>query len=710
MHTIDWMMPLLPVAAIIYIAWRVRNYTKGVSGFLAGNRLAGRYVLVVASGEAGGGLITAVAFFEKYYQSGYAIAFWQQIAMPVGLLMTLTGFVVYRYRETRALTLAQFFEIRYSKRFRVFAGVLSYAAGVINYAIFPAVTARFIIFYGGLPTEVAVGGFMVPMFPLMMIASLAVAMSISLLGGQLSIMVTDCVLGIFNYFVYVIIVGAILLTFSFSQFRQAMESRGDGESFINPFNIGDLQDFNLLFVLIGIFMSVYGRMAWQGGQGFNAAAKNAHEQKMAGVLGTWKNGFNTLMFTLLAICAFTYLHHPDFAVGADAVHTELAARVHTGNEVTDATLRNQLLVPLTIREFLPTGIVGLFLTTMMLAMFTCDTSYLHSWGSILIQDIVLPFRKKPFEEKQQLMLLRLSILGVAVFAFLFSLFYGQTTYILMFMSLTGALYLGGAGAVIIGGLYWSRGTSAGAWAAMASGVTVAAVGFFCTHNWAGMIYPWLLAAHPGFLEGFKDGLEWLGALLPIASWTVTPKKFPITGQEIMFLTAGTAITAYVTVSLLTCRERFNLDRMLHRGEYRLAAEDTGAMKVEVERKRSWVQRFLGFNEEYTKGDRILAWSVFYWTMGNFAVFVVAVVWNLVFGRWSDDTWFEFWKYYAVGLVSVVALVTTVWFTIGGVVDLRRLFRSLETFHADVADDGRVIGHTNADEVKGKAKGQGGTRD
>jgi len=43
--------------------------------------------------------------------------------MPLGLLMTLTGWVVYRFREMRSLTLAQFFEMRYSRNFRVFAGM-----------------------------------------------------------------------------------------------------------------------------------------------------------------------------------------------------------------------------------------------------------------------------------------------------------------------------------------------------------------------------------------------------------------------------------------------------------------------------------------------------------------------------------------------------------------------------------------------------------
>ena len=38
---------------------------------------------------------------------------------------------------------------------------------------------------------------------------------------------------------------------------------------------------------------------------------------------------------------------------------------------------------------------------------------------------------------------------------------------------------------------------------------------------------------------------------------------------------------------------------------------------------------------------------------------------------------------------VVGIITSVWFFIGGVIDLRRLFRDLEARKRDFSDDGRV---------------------
>jgi len=697
MHLIDWLIVILPALAVIYIGYRTHAYTKGVAGFLSGGRVAGRYVVAVSSGEAGLGLISVVAIFELYYKSGFAIGFWGALGVPISLLMTLTGFIIYRYRETRVMTIAQFFEVRYSKRFRIFTGILAFISGVINYAIFPAVGARFIIYYTGLPTELTAAGWSVPTIAPMMLLFLGVALTIALIGGQLTIMVTDCVQGIFSYIGYAIVLAAVLTVFSFKEFGEVMLSRGPGVSFVNPFDTADLKDFNLLFIFIGLIASVYNRMAWQGAQGFNSAAINAHEQKMAGVLGVWKAGLSSMMIMLLALAAYTYMHHPDFATQAAKVQSDLVERIHTDSEVTTNALRTQMLVPIAVRSFLPIGVTGVFFAIMVFLMVSTDTSYMHSWGSIFIQDILLPLRKKPFSEKQHLLLLRLSITGVAVFAFFFSLLYGQTTYILMFFAMTGALYLGGAGAVIIGGLYWSRGTTAGAWAAMIIGTAFALTGFFCTQFWADLIYPFLTLNHPGTLEMLSRGLEGFGKMLPIASWTVGPKQFPISGQEILLLTIIAAVSSYVGVSLLTCKEKFNLDRMLHRGKYERKDEALLSLPVAVEKKRGLLQKLLGFNEKYSRGDRILAWAVFCWSMGHFLVFAVSAIWNLVFGVWSSHTWFLYWKYYTIGLTLVVATVTAIWFTIGGTLDLRKLFLRLKTLQVNAADDGRVIGHMNADD-------------
>ena len=121
MHLFDWILVVIPLAIVLWSAVKAQKYVKGVADFLTAGRVAGRYVLSVSSGEAAIGLISVVAIMEMYYNSGFAFSYWQTITAPIGLLMGLVGFCTYRFRETKAMTMGQFFEMRYSKSFRVTA-------------------------------------------------------------------------------------------------------------------------------------------------------------------------------------------------------------------------------------------------------------------------------------------------------------------------------------------------------------------------------------------------------------------------------------------------------------------------------------------------------------------------------------------------------------------------------------------------------------
>jgi len=86
------------------------------------------------------------------------------------------------------------------------------------------------------------------------------------------------------------------------------------------------------------------------------------------------------------------------------------------------------------------GLVGLMGAAMFGAFLSTNDTYLHSWGAIFVQDVVLPFRKTPFSPRAHLRWLRVSILGVAAFIFLFSIFIKPTQFIAMFFAITGAIF------------------------------------------------------------------------------------------------------------------------------------------------------------------------------------------------------------------------------------------------------------------------------
>jgi solute:Na+ symporter, SSS family len=766
MHWIDWLIVAVPLLVVIIIGYKTQKYVHGVSDFLAAGRVAGRYVVAVSNGEAAMGLISLVAMFEMYYKSGFAIGFWNQINIPISLFLGLSGYCIYRFRETRSMTLGQFFEIRYSKSFRIFAATLQAVSGVVNYAIFPAVGARFLIYFCDLPLSVNIGGWIFPTFALVMLCFLSLAVMIVWFGGQITIMVTDCVQGILSYPMYVIIVAFILMTFSWgTQMAPTLLDRPAGTSMLNPYDIAKLRDFNLFYVMVGIFSSILNRMAWSGTQGYNAAAANPHEQKMGGVLGSWRAGFSVMMYILLAIAAYTFLNNADFSEKAQKVRNELAvkamkdvagdkqysavrteikgyidtgkispslkarlekenfklltpaqqamgytrekrtellrmskAALHTENKSKAqiyGTIYGQMLVPLSIREMLPIGVTGVFCAIMIFLLVSTDTTYMHSWGSIIVQDVILPFRTRPFTPRQQLTLLRIIIACVAVFAFCFSFFFGQVDYIIMFFVITGAIWLGGAGPCIVFGLYWKRGTTLGAFAALTSGSILAVGGFIAQKNWVNYIYPKLVAME--MVDSVQTILSTISA--PFGSyivWTVTPDKFPVNSMEIYFIALLTSLFLYVSLSLLTSKEAFNMDRMLHRGKYHREGEKSEKAPWSF---KTFLPRLMGIDSQYTKWDKALAWSVFsYGLIYHFGAFVFIVVWN-IFDPWPVSWWANWFLFNNLIVVGIIGIISTIWFSIGGTWDLLRLFKRLEAKETNLHDDGRVIGHVSSEDIE-----------
>ena len=139
-NIIDGTIVIGVVVFLTVFTFIAKRYNSSVADFLAANRCAGRYLLCTAQGASKLGAITMIGYWQLYYNAGFSAQWWGYMMLPVGLVLSLVGWVTYRFRATRAMTIAQFFEMRYSRRFRIFCGILAWASGIINYGIFPAIS------------------------------------------------------------------------------------------------------------------------------------------------------------------------------------------------------------------------------------------------------------------------------------------------------------------------------------------------------------------------------------------------------------------------------------------------------------------------------------------------------------------------------------------------------------------------------------------
>ncbi len=765
---LDWIIVAAFVLGLVLAAFATNRYARTVSGFLAADRCAGRYLIAVSYGMAQLGVISLVWFWQQYYDVGFTSIWWGFMENPALIVIALSGWVVYRFRQTRALTMAQFFELRYSRRFRVFAGLVAFLAGIVNYGIFPAVAARFFIALCGLPPEVLVGGLEVGTFPLLMGVLLGTALLFVFIGGQVAVIVTDFVQGSFGQLVFLAVMIFLLVTYSWSEIGEVLLAAPEGRSLVNPFDLGEEQRFDAFYWVISVVVLFYGMLGWQGTSGYNAAAIDAHEAKMANILNGWRYRVLMLITLVLPICIRVVMTSPEHAAEAAEIDAIIASQPIRGGD--PEVLASQLRTPAAASIMLPSGLLGLFAAALVGAFISTNDTYLHSWGSIFIQDVVLPFRKNPLGARAHLWLLRGSIFGVAVFAFCFSLVYTENQYVSMFLALTGSIFVGGAGSAIIGGLYWRRGTTAGAWAAMIAGMSLATFGVVVKQLPPTFVYPGsvLLVSGDGIDGGevslpfdpkktADDGrtlLEpgsglgsWRGTLTPadgqaaaVASIEITDPagrmiatptlradgsalvvplpggrtgvlslspasrgvvgsirslawhvRTGVTGQVLTFWSIAISVGLYLLVSLVTCRVPFDLDRMLHR--------EVGTGRDPDESSRWWER--LGFDRRMTGWDRFITAITIAWPLFFTAVFAVGMGRHLLgpglgLDPIADTSWLEAWRWWLM-LALTTAVVVTMWFLVGGLRDIFRMFRLLKAVAPDARDDGRVEDHHDADE-------------
>ena len=218
---------------------------------------------------------------------------------------------------------------------------------------------------------------------------------------------------------------------------------------------------------------------------------------------------------------------------------------------------------------------------------------------------------------------------------------------------------------------------------------------------------------------------WIRWAVSDAEWVV---KFPVNSIELSFFATIVSLVLYVTVSLITCRKPFDLEKMLHRGKWSekcaqspangnsaidnrgQSADNRGQSAIEANRQlpsciagrgrpeaaphgnflRRLLDHLVGINAEYTREDRILAWTVFGYSIcyGFFGTFALVALLARIF-HWGPQTWTV--KMFVTGIAVPLAMgiATTVWFTWGTTRDIRRLFRDLETRVRDDSDNGMV---------------------
>ncbi len=762
MNWIDWLIVIIPVTFVYIMGFRSRRYARSVADYLSAGRVCGRYVISVGDIANGLSIIGLLAYIEVHYRTGFALEFWKQLTIPLTVFIGLTGYCTYRFRETKAMSFGQFLEMRYSRKFRIFAAALRSLSEIIANAIMPAVAGRFFIYFLDLPKTINLFGMQISTFMVVMLICIFLAVSLICMGGTLALVITDAIQGMFLYPILAVFVVFILVKFDWNnEIVPVMMDRAADESFLNPFDIENLRDFNLFFLIVTLWATVLHRASWIGA-GTSSAARSPHEQKMAGLLGTFRGLLGMMFYVLIAAVILTILNHQDFSglaknvrvhlsqkvssdvidspalrdkvnsrlaeypeqkhqIGKDAplsekdnLDTRFLSVVHKtllegdGTPIAEAdkgkheaqahamfqeyrTLYHQQMISFALHDFLPVGLTGLFILLMIMAMISTDDTRIYSASLTVAQDVFLPFFKKQLTPQQHIWLIRGVSIGVGVIFFFGSLFMAQLDYINLFVTIVCSLWMGGCGPVMIFGLYSRFGTTAGAWTSLLSGMFLAISNLFITRNWANIVYPFL--KEHNWVDAVGNTLTAISKPFnPYIVWEMNPVKCPINSYELYFMTMLITIILYIVVSKLTCKEPFNLDRMLHRGKYNLDGDKKTREKWTF---KTVFKKIIGITPEFTTGDKVIAWSFFFYSFiyHFFCTFLLIIIWNNI-TPWPLEWWGHYFFVVQLLVPGIMAFICTFWFSIGIVVDMRKMFKDLSARKVNHLDNGQVVGNVS----------------
>jgi SSS family solute:Na+ symporter len=126
-------------------------------------------------------------------------------------------------------------------------------------------------------------------------------------------------------------------------------------------------------------------------------------------------------------------------------------------------------MPFYLSMILPSGLMGILVAAMLAADMSTDSSYMLTWGSVIYNDILAPFRKTRWSEKTGILVNRFIVAIIGLFLLFWGLWYKLEGNLWEYLQTTGTIYLSSMSIMLIGCCYWKRANSWGAIAAIILG-------------------------------------------------------------------------------------------------------------------------------------------------------------------------------------------------------------------------------------------------
>jgi len=443
-RTIDWIIVSVYICIPVVIGVIVKKYIRQLSDFIVAGRSLKLFIAIATLTGTELGLVTVMYNSELGFKHGFS-AFHVGIIETVCILaIGLTGFIIYKLRQLRIMTIPEFYGMRFGRKVRIVGGIILALGGILNMGLFLQAGARFMMGVTGYSNPAGLKLFMSVMLIMVLIYTV--------MGGMVSVVLND-----FMQFT-VLSIGMLIGSYyaitkiGWDNLFKAPNTV-DNISWFNP--VAEGSGFGMIYVIFMVVLTFSAGALWQSG---TLRALSAKTPKIAKQLYAWSSISylaRRVIPMLWGICAFIFVSQ--------------TPKLLSAFQGPDA-LNSQFGMPVFIAKVLPSGLLGLIAAGMFAAFMSTHDSYLLSWSSVITQDIVAPLKKDNLSDKTRLLITRISIVCIGLFLLMWGLWFEAPVSLWNYMAVTGTIYLAGAFTVVVAGLYWKKASTTGATIALYAGL------------------------------------------------------------------------------------------------------------------------------------------------------------------------------------------------------------------------------------------------
>ncbi len=400
----------------------MRKYVGKVEHFLVAGREMDVYLGIASLAATEFGIVTCMYTAQNGYEKGFAGATPGILMAAAMLVVGLTGFCIKPLRDSGVITIPELIDKKFGPRIRWAAGVVIVLGGLLNMGVFLRTGGEFLVQVSGLDVKY---------LEIMMTALLVGVAVYTILGGMLSVLVTDFLQFVVMSVGLIAVTVLILMNVGWEKLVSTVETNygaGGFNPFVNP-------TMGWEYVVFNAFLNTAAVLTWQTTIARVLAAKNTETGRKIYTRTSFFFVCRFLIPGIWGIAALATLGQVDNTLGAMPSYLSVAV---------------------------PAGLMGILIAAMLAADMSTDSSYMLTWGSVIYNDILAPFRKTQWTEKKGLLWNRMIIAVIGVFLLLYGLWYPLKGDLWTYLGVTGTIYLASISVLLIACCYWSRANSWGA--------------------------------------------------------------------------------------------------------------------------------------------------------------------------------------------------------------------------------------------------------